>query len=69
MLGMPNVFLDGGPEIPAQDRIHYAEDTEAKIVMPRGHCYDHFVPTVRTTVQAGRELTVFSWSGRTYVAE
>jgi hypothetical protein len=65
----PNVFLHGGPDLPPGQRVRYTADTTEKVVVFRGHRYDHFHPTSATVSHDGCELTVFSWSGSTYVAE
>lgn len=67
---MPNVILHGGPTTLSEDeRVRYVAQTEETLKISRGHRYDHFQPTSRTSRYQGRELRVFEWSGSTKVAE
>jgi len=67
----PNAILRGAPSgqlIEAQTLCVVSENaTELKIDL--GNCYDHFVATSERAMSGGRELKVFTWIARTYVAE
>ncbi|MCA2217189.1 DUF5988 family protein [Jidongwangia harbinensis] len=71
--GVPNVFLRGGdPQaaIADEQRLRYLPDsstTTVKILC--GNRYEHFEASPDTTLVDDRELRVFDWARRTYVAE
>ncbi|RSM84797.1 hypothetical protein DMH04_20205 [Kibdelosporangium aridum] len=67
----PNAFLRGGPDhrLAHAGRIRYAESTTTPVKVLVGECYEHFQPTSEFTELDGRQLRVFSWSHRTFVAE
>ncbi|WP_234320397.1 DUF5988 family protein [Streptomyces sp. SBT349] len=70
--GAPNVFLSGGSRaaIADEERLCYLPDLDvAKVSVLRGNCYEHFEASSETTLVDGRELRVFVWTRRTYVAE
>jgi hypothetical protein len=66
----PNAILHGGPEHLADDsRTRYIDDIESTLKLPIGNAYDHFVPTGKFMEHEGKNLRIFEWSRRTYVAE
>lgn len=65
-----NVILFGGPPwLPADRRIIHVDNTSDKVKLQLGNHYDHFHPTAEVRRFGNRELHVFSWADRTYVAE
>ncbi|WP_405775336.1 DUF5988 family protein [Streptomyces sp. NBC_01538] len=66
-----NVILSGGSgeTVPDTERIQFVADLESKLKVFMGNRYEHFMPTSRFVRHEGRELRVFDWAGRTYVAE
>ncbi|GGV20907.1 DUF5988 family protein [Streptomyces spectabilis] len=70
--GTPNVFLSGGSRslITDEDRLHYLPDPSVdKVKVLCGNRYEHFEASTDTTRVDDRELRVFVWTQRTYVAE
>jgi hypothetical protein len=70
--GVPNAFLRGGPTsaIPEEERLRYLPDLEVpKVRVLCGNRYEHFEASSESTLVNGREVRVFEWSYRTYVAE
>ncbi|MCI3934421.1 MULTISPECIES: DUF5988 family protein [unclassified Streptomyces] len=70
--GTPNVFLSGGSRslITDEDRLHYLPDLGVdKVKVLCGNRYEHFEASSETTRVDDRELRVFVWTQRTYVAE
>ncbi|GAA5079967.1 hypothetical protein HNP84_007242 [Thermocatellispora tengchongensis] len=70
--GAPNVFLSGGPgtALADEERLRYLPDlnvTTVKVLC--GNRYEHFEASTDTTLVGDRELRVFVWARRTYVAE
>ncbi|ONI87966.1 hypothetical protein ALI144C_08390 [Actinosynnema sp. ALI-1.44] len=68
----PNVFLSGGSAqtIADADRLRYVPDLDVpKVSLLFGNRYEHFEASSETTLVDGREVKVFVWSLRTYVAE
>lgn len=70
--GAPNVFLSGGSRsaIADEERLRYLPDlnvTKVKILC--GNRYEHFEASADTKLVGDRELRVFVWTRRTYVAE
>lgn len=65
------VLLCGGPaeHLPHDERVCNVPDGESVIKLPRGAHYDHYAPTAQRIRRDGRELRVFAWSHRTFVAE
>ncbi|MFC8453642.1 DUF5988 family protein [Kitasatospora sp. NPDC057223] len=61
-----NVLLRGGPHSDGQVAVR---DLTEVLKLPMGSHYEHYGPTREQVSVAGRELTVFEWSHRTYVAE
>lgn len=65
-----NIILRGGPSSLTQDeRELHVNDTREKIKMLLGNRYEHFEPTQETERRSGRDLVIYAWTGRTYVAE
>ncbi|KUJ69089.1 hypothetical protein ACZ90_14720 [Streptomyces albus subsp. albus] len=70
-----NAVLRGGPTTlsadayPEDERIVTVDDLDQIVKLPRGSHYDHYAPTTEWQERAGRNLRVFEWSRRTYVAE
>jgi hypothetical protein len=69
MMDGPNVFLQGGPDLPESQRVRYVADTSERVKLFRGHRYEHFEPTPQTLLRSGHTLQVFVWCGCTHVAE
>ncbi|MEJ3750557.1 DUF5988 family protein [Actinomycetes bacterium KLBMP 9797] len=67
----PNAVLRGGPMPQLDDgqRLCCVDATDTVLKLPRGGYYDHFRVTPERVRHDGRELRVFEWSHRTYVAE
>jgi Family of unknown function (DUF5988) len=67
---VPNVILRGGP-IPVADpaSMRYVDDTDSTLKLPIGNAYEHFRPTGESLEHEGRNLRIFEWIRRTYVAE
>jgi hypothetical protein len=65
----PNVILTGGPKLADSERVRYVENIQEKLKLFRGHHYDHFEPTGRSTLHDGLALIVFAYTGFTCVAE
>ncbi|MGP3969017.1 DUF5988 family protein [Streptomyces sp. 6N223] len=66
----PNAILRGGPiEVPDQTSMRYVDDIESILKLPIGNAYEHFRPTGEVLEHEGRNLRVFEWIRRTYVAE
>ncbi len=65
------VLLCGGPaeRLPDDERVRNVSDPETVLKLPRGTHYDHYAPTSERIRRGGRELRVFAWSHRTFVAE
>ncbi|WP_344260693.1 DUF5988 family protein [Streptomyces sodiiphilus] len=68
---MPNIVLQGGsPDfVPDHLRVRYTANVDSTFKLFMGHRYEHFRPTQEKISVAGRELRVFRWDHRTYVAE
>ena len=65
---MPTVLLIGPG--PATEAVSWPDsDSCHTIKIARGNCYDHFDVTSEHADQDGRQLRVFRWTDRTYVAE
>ncbi|MEV4046862.1 DUF5988 family protein [Streptomyces sp. NPDC049744] len=66
-----NVILrGGGPLVPDEERIRYVADPTERLKLFLGNRYEHYQPTTaRQRHSDGRELLVFKWVYRTYVAE
>jgi len=67
---VPNVVLRGGPERfahPSDTR--YVDDLGSTLKLFVGNAYEHFAPTEEFMEREGRNLRVFEWIRRTYVAE
>ncbi|MFC0602416.1 DUF5988 family protein [Streptomyces palmae] len=70
-----NAVLRGAPALlsadtsPEDERIVTVDDLDQVVKLPRGSHYDHYAPTAEWQERAGRNLRVFVWSRRTYVAE
>ncbi|HEX6526490.1 MAG TPA: DUF5988 family protein [Streptosporangiaceae bacterium] len=63
-----NVVLRGGPpSLHGCER--YVANTDDKLKLLQGNCYEHFAPTTGIERRSGRDLRVFVWMARTYVAE
>ena len=71
--GAPNVFLSGGGSRTAladEERLRYLPDPDVtKVKILCGNRYEHFEASTDTTLVDERELRVFVWTRRTYVAE
>ena len=65
------VLLCGGPaeHLPHEERVHSVPDEDSVIKLSRGAHYDHYAPTAEHIRRDGRELRIFAWSHRTFVAE
>jgi hypothetical protein len=50
-------------------QIRYVPESDDRVKISRGHCYEHFERTPERVLHGERELQVFSWTHRTYVAE
>lgn len=68
---LPNSVLRGHPRssFSEEQLVRYVPDADERLKVSRGHCYEHFERTNEHVVHDGRELRVFSWTHRTYVAE
>lgn len=66
-----NVILrGGGPLVPDEERVRYVADLSGRFKLFLGNRYEHYEPTTsRQRHRDGRELLVFEWVYRTYVAE
>ncbi|MCX4862345.1 DUF5988 family protein [Streptomyces canus] len=70
--GAPNVFLRGGPRtvLADEERMRYLPDLDVdKVKVLCGNCYEHFEASSETTLIGDRELRVFVWASRTFLAE
>jgi hypothetical protein len=66
----PNVILRGGPEqFAPPSHTRYVDDTATKLKLFVGNAWEHYEPTEEFMEHDGRNLRVFEWSRRTYVAE
>jgi 4'-phosphopantetheinyl transferase EntD len=66
----PNVVLRGGPTtLSDDDRVQFHRDTGEKLKLRHHNRYEHFEPTAQTAQHLGRDVTVFEWTGSTYIAE
>lgn len=66
----PNSLLRGGPERITEDaRLRWVPDHEDVVKVPWGNGHEHFVRTSERAQRSGREVRVFTWSHRTYLAE
>jgi hypothetical protein len=67
----PNAILrGGGPLVPDGERIRHVTNTADTFKLFLGNCYEHYEPTDACHEHDdGRELQVFEWVRRTYVAE
>lgn len=66
----PNSLLHGGPvQIADDDRLRWVPDHQDVVKLPWGNGYEHFVRTGERTRRWGREVRLFTWSHRTYLAE
>jgi hypothetical protein len=67
----PNVILRGGPDgrLANVARVRHVDDFDNQLKILNGRCYEHFLPTPDNFDHEGRQLRVFAWSHRTYVAE
>ncbi|MEV0373374.1 DUF5988 family protein [Streptomyces sp. NPDC050636] len=68
----PNVYLSGGSPtaIAEEARLRYIPDLDVPTVKVLcGNRYEHFEASSKTTRIDDRELRVFLWIRRTYVAE
>jgi len=69
---VPNAFLSGGPArtLAEEQRLCHLPDLEVpKVRIQCGNRYEHFEASPETAVIDGREVRVFVWSLRTYLAE
>ncbi|AXI80298.1 DUF5988 family protein [Peterkaempfera bronchialis] len=66
-----NVILRGGvsSQLKEDERIRYVADRNATLKIARGNRYEHFEPSPEKIRHGDRELQVFVWVGRTYIAE
>ncbi|MGW1780159.1 DUF5988 family protein [Streptomyces sp. NPDC002143] len=71
MAQTPNVILEGGgPLIPTDERIRFLPNTAETFKLFLGNRHEHYEPSdTRHAHHDGRELRVFKWVRRTYVAE
>ncbi|MFF4364448.1 DUF5988 family protein [Streptomyces sp. NPDC001604] len=68
----PNAFLRGGSRtlLPDEERLHYLPNLEVdRVKVLCGNCYEHFEASSETTLIDDRELKVFVWARRTFLAE
>jgi hypothetical protein len=68
----PNVYLSGGSAkaIADEDRLRYLPDLDVpKVRVLCGNRYEHFEASSETALVNGREVKVFVWTLRTYMAE
>ena len=67
----PNAILTGGPaeSLPDTDRIRSVAVSDINLKVLRGNRYEHFERTPEVIQHELGELSVFSWTGVTYVAE
>ncbi|MFJ3234004.1 DUF5988 family protein [Streptomyces sp. NPDC086787] len=71
---MPNVIqikLSGGPDwipVPVMWEVESIE-SEPKVKILCGNAYEHFEFSGAYSAHNGREIPVYRWSRRTYVAE
>ena len=63
-----NALLVGGPAHLWELR-RYVPESVSRLKLCHGAGYEHFARTERTSRVDGRELTVFSWTTSTKVAE
>lgn len=63
------VLLGGPPSLPPDKRIKHVSDISDKVKLQLGNRYEHFQPTTEVRRFGDRELRVFFWTDRTYVAE
>lgn len=65
-----NVILRGGPEnFPEDQRLRFVEDLQSVLKVPYMNRREHFRRSTETVRADSAVLTVFEWSGSTYVAE
>ncbi|NUS15364.1 MAG: hypothetical protein HOY69_28910 [Streptomyces sp.] len=71
MAHAPNAILQGGGSlVPDEERIRYVEFPTRTYKLFLGNRHEHYEPTGSVHAHAdGRELHVFRWVRRTYVAE
>lgn len=67
----PNAILIGGPaeSFPETARLRSASVSEVILKVLHGNRYEHFRRTAETIRHELGELSVFTWTGSTYVAE
>ncbi|WP_307630060.1 DUF5988 family protein [Streptomyces turgidiscabies] len=68
----PNVFLRGGSGtfLSDEERLRYVPDLGVeKVKVLCGNRYEHFEASSETALIGDRELKVFEWAHRTFVAE
>ena len=67
----PNAILIGGPAagLPETDRIRSVAVSDTNLKVLHGNRYEHFRRTAEVVQHELGELSVFSWTGVTYVAE
>ena len=63
------VLLGGPPSLPPDKRIRHVTNISDKVKLRLGNRYEHFQPTSEVRRFCDRDLHVFFWTGRTYVAE
>jgi Family of unknown function (DUF5988) len=66
-----NTVLVGGPanDLPFDQRLRRVDDAGETVKVPGGNRYDHYRPTGEVHIHDGRQLRVYVWAHRTYVAE
>ncbi|MFC5663832.1 DUF5988 family protein [Kitasatospora misakiensis] len=64
-----NILLEGGAAGAEFERVRAVAPGESLVKVHAGNRYEHFRRTDRTAVHEGVPLSVFEWSGNTFVAE